>query len=618
MPIEKLYPKFTLTEDKLEELKLILPEAFADGKINWESLRESLGEYLEEDEQDSEHFGLFWPGKRDSKKLAATPSAGTLFPAKGEGINEENTKNIFIEGENLEVLKILQKSYANSIKMMYFDPPYNTGNDFIYDDNFTETIDEYLRRTGQLDEEGKPMTTNKKSDGRFHSKWLSMMYPRLKLSRNLLRDDGVIFISIDDNEVQNLREIMNEIYGEENFIDCICWKNKYGAGAKTKGFISVHEYILCYSKNPLSNIESTLSEEDKNKYDGKDEKFSVRGGFVTQPLMTTSLGFRENLRYKLNYNGEVIEPINQWVWEESRLLKAIVDNEVIIKKIDDGKFSVRSKQYLKDENGIVRKGKPLTILLGPYNQEGTAEIKDLLGKEIFPFPKPSELIKYFFSFRINEKDEMNGIYLDIFAGSGTSAHAVLDINNDGGNRKFILVQMPEKTDEKTEAYKAGYKNIAEICKERIRRVLKKNDSENNENNSDRGFKVFKLNKSNYKGWQNYEGEDISKLESLFESFESPLVDNWKKENLTNEIVLLEGFPLDSTIEELKKFKDNEISIVTSDFHEHKLLICLDKKIKKGTIENLDLNDIDIFICMDSAINDEEKMTLSDKGLIKTI
>jgi len=215
MPIEKLRPSFSFDEEKIKQLKEIAPEAFADNQVNWEVLKEALGEYLEEDEQDIEHFGLFWPGKREARRMASIPSKGTLVPCPGEGIDEENTRNIFIEGENLEVLKILQKSYADRIKMIYIDPPYNTGNDFVYDDDFTEPIEEYRRRTGQIDEEGKPLTTNKKADGRFHSKWLSMMYPRLRLAKNLLSDDGVIFVSIDDNEVHNLRMIMNEVFGEK-------------------------------------------------------------------------------------------------------------------------------------------------------------------------------------------------------------------------------------------------------------------------------------------------------------------------------------------------------------------------------------------------------------------
>ena len=221
MAIERIKPAFHFEAERIEQLKQIAPEAFADGKINWETLQEALGDYLEEEDITTEHFGLFWPGKRAARKIASIPSEGTLIPCPGEGIDEENTRNIFIEGENLEVLKLLQKSYANSIKLIYIDPPYNTGNDFIYEDDFSESIDEYLRRTGQLDEDAKQISANTKADGRFHSKWLSMMYPRLRLARNLLSNDGFIFISIDENEAANLKLLLNEVYGEENFIASI-------------------------------------------------------------------------------------------------------------------------------------------------------------------------------------------------------------------------------------------------------------------------------------------------------------------------------------------------------------------------------------------------------------
>ncbi|MGD2158346.1 MAG: site-specific DNA-methyltransferase [Anaerolineales bacterium] len=251
MPIEKLRPSFTFTEDRLKELKTVVPEAFADGKINWDVLREALGEYLEEEDQ--EHFGLTWPGKRDSRRLAAMPSKGTLVPQPGEGINEGSTHNIFIEGENLEVLKLLQKSYAGRVKMIYIDPPYNTGNDFIYRDDYSEPLYTYLKRTGQVDETGHELTTNTRASGRFHSNWLNMMYPRLLLARQLLQEDGAIFISIDDNEISNLKAVMDEIFGEENFINIVSVKAKPSAGAsgggEDKRLKKNIEFLLIYSKN---------------------------------------------------------------------------------------------------------------------------------------------------------------------------------------------------------------------------------------------------------------------------------------------------------------------------------------------------------------------------------
>jgi adenine-specific DNA-methyltransferase len=618
MAIERIKPAFHFEAERIDQLKRIAPEAFADGKINWETLQEALGAYLEQEDIAAEHFGLFWPGKRDARKIASTPSKGTLIPCPDEGVEEENTQNIFIEGENLEVLKLLQKSYSGKIKMIYIDPPYNTGNDFIYEDDFSESIDEYLKRTGQLDEEAKPISVNSKSDGRFHSKWLSMMYPRLRLARNLLGDDGLIFVSIDDNEIYNLRVLMNEVFGEENFVEQICWKNKYGAGAQTRGFISVHEYILCYSKLLISNLESPLDEEAKKSYNKKDEKYEKRGGYFTQPLMTNSLGDRPNLQYSIYHDGDEIIPNKQWVWSEERLLSAIERNEVVFSKQKDGSYSVRSKQYLKDDNGIERKGKPLSVLNGPFTQEGTEDITDLFGYNPFGFVKPVRLIEYLFSFVVNEKEDQDGIYLDFFAGSGTTAQAVMKLNSSlGFNRKYICVQMPaeiiEDSNGKRAAKELHSQNkptvISELTKERLRLSSKKYKC---------GFKVYKLQRSSFNIWKDYLGNNVNDLQELFDNNVTPLVENWECQNLLNEILLIEGFPLDSKSEVLGNYKKNEVTMVTSDFCEHKLLICLDKQVYADTIKNLQLKEDDIFICLDSAITDQDKVTLQDKGLIKTI
>lgn len=245
----RLRPTFSFTDEKLAELRRVVPEAFADGQVNWESLREALGTHLEDDDAQAEHFGLNWPGKREARRMAGTPSKGALVPQPGKGMNEDSTRNVFIEGENLEVLKLLQKAYAGKVKMIYIDPPYNTGNDFVYEDDFTEPLEEYLRRTGQVDEEGKALTTNTRADGRFHSKWLSMMYPRLRLARQLLRDDGVIFVSIDDNEVHHLRALMSEVFGDENFLAGFIWRRRKTQANLAKNVAPVHDYIVSFAKH---------------------------------------------------------------------------------------------------------------------------------------------------------------------------------------------------------------------------------------------------------------------------------------------------------------------------------------------------------------------------------
>jgi adenine-specific DNA-methyltransferase len=510
----------TPQEEKLKQLKELLPEAFSEGKVDWEKLKATLGEDIN---FSNERYVLNWAGKSDAFKVLQAPSTKTLVPVKEESVNFDETENIFIEGENLEVLKILQKSYFGKVKMIYIDPPYNTGADhFVYPDKFSETKEEYLKKIGDKDEEGYltqegMFRKNSKENGQFHSNWMSMMYSRLFLAKNLLREDGIIFVSIDDNEGMNLRLMLNEIFGEENFIESIIWKNKYGAGAKTKGFISNHEYILCYSKNPIENIEGPLGESQLKAHNKKDEKFETRGPYRTQPVQTKSLGDRPNLVYAVEYNGDEIWPDKQWVWSKERMMEAIEKNEVEIEKRKDGSYSIRSKQYLKDEDGTLRKGKPVSVMNGPFTQEGTAEMRELFEKDVFPFPKPSNLIKYLFELTVNEKEDEEAIYLDFFAGSAPSAQALFNLNRESRRtkRKFVLVQIPELTEDDSVAKKEGFETVADIAKERIRRVAKKIEEEisaeqkrkktelefepaEEKESRDLGFKVLKLADSNFK------------------------------------------------------------------------------------------------------------------------
>ena len=373
------------------------------------------------------------------------------FDAKGKHEEDNGSENMIIHGDNLVALKSLLPRYEGRVKCIYIDPPYNTGNEgWIYNDNVNDPqIKKWLGEV--VGKEGEDFSR--------HDKWLCMMYPRLKLLQKLLANDGAIFISIDSNEAKYLRLILDEIFGAQCFVEEIIWKNKYGPGALTKGIGNVHEYIMCYSKTPLKSIAAPLSEEDKKKYKMRDEKFDVRGGFITQPLATKSKDDRPNLVYPVIHDGEEIWPDKQWIWERSRLLKAIEDGNVVFSK-KSGKWSVRFKQYLKDENGVMRLGKPISILTGPYNQDGTAEMELIFGdRKAFDNPKPMELLKYLFSFVFNGERVNDGIYLDSFAGSGTSAHAILKLNkDDSGSRKFILIEMMDYADS--------------ITGERVRRVIR--------------------------------------------------------------------------------------------------------------------------------------------------
>ena len=515
--------------------------------IDFEKLKQNLSDSVMSER--AERYQFTWPDKSKAILLANSPINATLRPCREDSVDFDNTQNLYIEGDNLDVLKCLKETYLHKVKMIYIDPPYNTGNDFVYEDDFAQSSEEYLANSEQFDEQGNRMFTNAESNGRFHTDWLNMIYPRLKVARDLLTDDGVIFISIDDNEEKNLRNICDEIFGAENRIETIVWKNKYGAGAYTVGFISVHEYVLCYSKKKISNITSELDEEGQAVYSKKDEKYAIRGGYMTQPLMTNSLGNRPNLMYPIEYKGVSIYPRKQWVWSQERLQNAINNNEVEFNLQKDGTYSVRSKAYLRDENGKMRRGKPLSLMTGPFNQEGTKEIRSLFeGKSIFDFTKPTQLIKKFLSLQINDSDDTDFIVLDYFSGSATTAHAVMQLNSeDGGNRKFIMVQLPEKTDEKSEAFKAGYKNICEIGKERIRRAGKKIKEESplTTQDLDTGFRVLKLDSTNMQDIY-YSPKDISQAD-LFSQ-----VDNVKPdrtgEDLLFQMMLELGATLDSKIE----------------------------------------------------------------------
>lgn len=363
---------------------------------------------------------------------------------------ETHSDNKIIHGDNLEALKALLPEYEGQIKCFFIDPPYNTGNEnWVYNDNVNDPkIKKWLHQV--VGKEGEDFTR--------HDKWLCMMYPRLKLLHKLLKDSGILFVSVDDNEVFNLKLILDDIFGYKNFQHQIIWKNKYGPGAMTKGIGNVHEYILCYSKSDVQSIEAQLSDEEILKYKNKDEHFEKRGGFITQPLATKSKDDRPNLVYPIIFGGQEIWPDKQWIWSKERMFEAQENNWLEIKNTK-GKWSVRFKQYLKDENGKIRKSKPISILNGPFNQEGTQEITNIFSSKLFNNPKPSKLVSYLFSFIINGASDKNGIYLDSFSGSGTTAHAVLNLNKqDGGNRKFILVEMEDYSET--------------ITAERIKRVIK--------------------------------------------------------------------------------------------------------------------------------------------------
>ena len=572
-----------LTEN-IERLKTLFPEAVTEGKIDIDVLKQLLGGAVDERE---EKYGLNWHGKRRARQLALTPSTGTLRPCPEDSIDWDTTQNLMIEGDNLEVLKLLQKSYAGKVKLIYIDPPYNTGKDFVYPDDFQDNIKNYLELTGQV-EGGRKISSNTEASGRFHTDWLNMMYPRLKLARNLLREDGMIFISIDDGESDNLKKICNDIFGEDCFVEQIVWKNKYGSGALTRGFANVHEYVLCYSKTPLSNVAAPLSEDAIAEYKNKDSKYPIRGGFVTQPLATKSKDDRPNLRFPIIWKGKEVWPEKQWIWSRERVESAIKNDELVFSEAR-GKVSVRMKQYLRDEQGNIRKGKPVSILNGPFNQAGTKEVDELLGEGVFLFPKPVELVQYFLSFVINDIEDKSGIVIDFFAGSGTAGHATMSQNMaDQGNRRYILVQLPETlhSDDSNQADAVAFceklgkpHTLAEITKERLRRAGRKIREENPMFAGDIGFRVFKLDTTNIRTWDP-DRENLS--QTLLDSVEHLKADR-SESDVLYELLLKLGLDLCVPMEQ-KDIAGKPIHSIGAGT----LLVCLAPQISRDEVEPLAL------------------------------
>ncbi len=612
-----------LVKENLARLQELFPEAVSEGKVDFEKLRATLGQIVDDR---PERYSFTWAGKRDAIRLLQVPSRAALKPCPEESVNWETTKNLFIEGENLEVLKLLYKSYAGRVKMIYIDPPYNTGNVLLYPDNFADPLGTYLELTGQKDTEGNVLTSNPETSGRYHSAWLSMMYPRVFVARQLLDKDGLIFISIDDNEVANLRTLMNELFGEENFIAEIAWKNIYGGGSKSNYVVSQHEYVLLYARDCASLEEIVLppDPEARKRYTERDGKYDVRGPFFTQPLATTSMDYRPNLRFPIKWKGEEIWPEKQWQWSKERVEEALRNDELVIKN-ENGKWSVRYKQYLKDENGIERGSKLYSVKIKPWSQEGTAEIVEFFGDgKVFPFPKPSALVKHFVS---SQWQEQEAIILDFFAGSCPTAQAVLEFNQENLKQfRFLMVQLPEPTEDGTSARKQGFNTIADIGKERIRRVIPKLrketeghlDFKDGGRQTDLGFRVFKLAESGYRQWRGTEEKDGQKYTDEMALFTDPLLPGWKPEDVIWEVALKEGYGLSSTVEPLQEIKSNQVFRATDPDREQSFCICLDDELNDETAKALKLGKEDLFVCRDAALTDEQAANLALQCKLKTI
>ncbi|NAS18930.1 site-specific DNA-methyltransferase [Clostridium butyricum] len=526
-----------IVKENVLKLKEIFPEVFCEDKIDFKKLEEVLGEYTDDSD---ERYRFEWHGKSKAIKIAQTPSRGTLRPCKEESKNWDSTENLYIEGDNLEVLKLLQKSYQGKVKMIYIDPPYNTGNDFIYPDDYSDNIENYLRITGQKDDDGNKISSNSEDGGRYHTNWLNMVYPRLRLAKNLLMDDGVIFISIDDNEIDNLKKIFNGIMGENNFLACIIWERAFAPINTKKHFSESHDYVLVYAKNKEQLICNGIprSEETDSRYLNPDN--DSRGPWTSGDLSVGPIV--ENKVYEIiTPSGRKVLPPSGYCWRltRERFEEFVQDNRIWFgEKGDNVPRIKRFKAEVK--NGIT----PMTIWkytdVG-HSQEAKQKLKDLFdGKAFFDYPKPVELIKRM----LQIYSYSDSCVLDFFSGSSTTAHAVMQLNaEDKGNRKFIMVQLPEECDEKSEAFKAGYKNICEIGKERIRRagdkIVEENKDKEGIEDLDIGFKVFKLDTSNIKPWN----PDYDNIEMTLEDSIDNFVPDRTQEDIVYEIMLKYGIDL---------------------------------------------------------------------------
>lgn len=607
-------------EGRMTELRRMMPEVFTEGKIDFSKLHKALGDFITEEQ---ERFNTVWVGKRSAIQTLQTPSRATLIPARDESVDFDSTQNVFIEGDNLEVLKLLYKSYFGRVKLIYIDPPYNTGKEFIYPDDFGEGIETYLRLTGQADAAGNWLTSNPETGGRYHSKWLSMMYPRLFLACQLLREDGVIMVSIDDHEVHNLRMLLNEVFGEENFIAAVIWQKVFSPKNTAKHFSEDHDYIVVYARNAEIWRPRLLprTEEADARYENPDD--DPRGPWSSSDL--TARNYYSEGQYEVTGpSGKKFRPSvgTYWRVKYEKFLELDRDHRILWGPKGDN--MPRLKRFLSEvKQGIV----PQT--LWPHTEVGNTQEakKELLEfvkfentDNVLDTVKPTRLIGRMLQIATNPQG--GDIVMDFFAGSAATAHAVLKQNReDGGNRRVISVQLPEPLP----VPEKRLKTVADIGKERIRNVIEKLKREGPaepapekpDHAPDLGYRLFKLAKSNYRPWRGDGGGDAEALVKQLELQVDPLIEGWKAENVIYEVLLKEGLSLTAKIERDPRVKSNAV-YKASDADGRSLYICLDDAIKRETGRLLGLKKDDLFVCRDSALTDESAANLALQCRLKTI
>jgi len=582
--------------DKTAELVRLFPEIRTEGgQIDFDKLKLVLGENVD---IGRERYGMTWPGKADCFKTIQAPSMGTLLPVPDESVEFDTTENLIIEGDNLEVLKLMQKAYLGKVKMIYIDPPYNTGNDFIYPDNYTESLQTYLEYTGQMDAEGRKFGTNSDTDGRFHSRWMNMMYPRLYLARNLLKEDGVIFISIDDRELDNLKKLCNEIFGEENYKGTIVRATGQTTGQDSGGLGSSFDYVLVYFKEPDFELAGLpLSDVDLERYDEEDE----RGKYALWQLRKTGYGDRREDRPTMFFptidpDANEVWPIgptgyeSRWRFDPKGYSRLVTENKIVWKKRkkdNSEEWWPYVKTYLE---GQTKRPSPLWDDI-EGSKKASIDLRELMEQKVFDNPKPIGFLERLV--QILPESSQDDVILDFFAGSATTAHAILNLNKkDGYNRRFILVQLPEPTENKE------FPTIADITKERVRRVIKKmNDDEAGQlpmgGKQDRGFRVFKLAESNLKTWDASVSKDGKALEKQLELHTEHIREGRTSEDILYEILLKSGFALTTPVEKIDVAGKSAYSVANGG-----MLICLEKELTLEVIRAIAEMKPQRVVCLD--------------------
>lgn len=620
---EKLNDHLPTTPDvqaeRLAELKRLFPDLFdGEGQLKLDEVKQLVGD----EPHSQERYDFSWYGKRKAKETAYTPTTATLTYDEKRSVNPEKANgNVIIEGENLETVKVLLSGYREAIKCIYIDPPYNTGKDFVYSDNYTEDKRAYWEETGGL-ENGVKIDTNPETAGRYHSNWLSMMYSRLLLARQLLKDDGVIFVSIDDNEVHNLRRLMDDVFGEENFVAEFIWKSRQNKDNRTTtGVSNDHEYIICYSKNSEDRALKG-SERKEERYSNPDN--DPRGAWVSGNMVgLKDESQRPNLHYDLidpetgvNYG----KPMMGWRYEPKSMRKLIEENRVIWP--DDSKGRPRKKTFLLELSDTLP---GFSSIIGEdlFTRDGTNEIDEIFGFRIFDFPKPTGIISELVDQVLDDGDML----LDFFAGSGTSGHSLFNLNQEKGRVvKFILVQFPEEIDKKSEAFKAGYKKISDITIERNKRVVDNIIKQKKESEPDLfsqkeseqaqtkglGFKVYQLTKSHFPRTEfkpdpeKTEAENIEVLKAYIKEKEKQLTGLFEATDIQDEVLLKNGFKLNYQLSDASEFKQNTVKL--ADDGEKQSLLCLDSKLDPETVKHL-IKTPQAFICLERSLSTDDKWNL---------